>query len=409
MFSTGFGTLCVFLLRLVPWVVYSAYSQQVAAQSISALSEKSLDLIPREGKSPYPSLKACRKALTAGMPPKDKAIFWTGTSGSLEAFSADLHFYTVANDLISVSSWGVWDKPDFLELSKYENNPAKADAFIHNFNQAFTESAQGRAYLVMPYGMAPPERSVFWRTEWPVIQREGKVSEIVWIDARWLYDNPVPPKKKEFKRLWWKRGDQNPATYPGQDLAETLATLPKKDAEEVQAYISLRLQNMINDEVKTFSEGVRPDLRAAITIFLRRLLPREREEKGPGFIKEFFRGFASGYPKETGLAASSTKKPRKKKPKTPATPTPTPAPTSLRRLTMATPTSTLMSRTVQLTSSTLNPTPTKTRPKKKKKPKTSSTPTSMSMEGIALKSLTVSSTAKAQDNEDENQGAGAKM
>ena len=194
---------------LVASLVLHLCSQLVTTNNTSTSSSRQA--------APYPTRDEIINNLKPGMPPKDRALFWTAFPRDLWAYrQADAlkDEWASAYSLVDMNS-GVWNSEELLYFTNYEGTIAEHRTFRRNENQVFAEAAEGRVYLLMPSGTAPHPYSFFWEDEWPVLERSAKITEIVWVDATPLFRGQMPPDPATVTRIWWRQGIALPVSYPG--------------------------------------------------------------------------------------------------------------------------------------------------------------------------------------------------
>ena len=205
-------------------MLFSISAKLVVVNSSNTFNDSSIELVRRI--QPLPTYRECENALLPGQPMENRALYWSGfpNQDTTYRFFHAMEAYAKKNGLVHVEDLDIYSPKEFMEQSRYIDSSsgefsreerAAWKAFIEDFCSVFSRRTKGKMYLLMPYNTAPPEYGMFWQLEWPILKREGLVTEIIWIDSTSL-DTRYPPPPSEVTRLWWKKGDKNPATYPGQ-------------------------------------------------------------------------------------------------------------------------------------------------------------------------------------------------
>ena len=149
--------------------------------------------------------------------------------------------YEQTYGLYSLYNDAMWDPPGFLNA--FGGTPSQYLTFERTITRTFAQRMEGKVYLLLPYGTAPPVQGYFWEVEWPILRDGGRVTEIVWIDANLLRDRPFEAQSEEdlsllasmessirspfeFTTTWWKQGDARPVTQPG-DKPKKILRLPR--------------------------------------------------------------------------------------------------------------------------------------------------------------------------------------
>lgn len=201
----------VSLASLALCLLLSSCSYQVAAQSF--FNETAIE----RRKPPFPSRQQCLDALRPGCPPKDKTVYWTGLPTS--SFTYFMHlsaidYWADEYDFATFSDERLWDPPLFTEKSQYSGTKDQSRQFTDHAVEAFSRGTQGKVYLFMPYDTAPYVNGRFWNIEWPIFRDGGLVTEILWVDTKYLGQPELLPEPQNVPRVWWKKGDARPATVP---------------------------------------------------------------------------------------------------------------------------------------------------------------------------------------------------
>ena len=211
------GNLSSHFSSLLFWLLASLLDYEAGANPIEASNRT---LVERAKKPTFPSIEEIRQHIVTGKPETNKSLFWAGsTVGGEEAIEQVLALqeYEKRYSLTHIYAPGIWTQPEFVNPNQYQPSPRRKSVFQRNLLRVWAERTKGTVYLLMSYSKAFDERSVFWSMEWPILRDKGQVSEIVWIDSDLLRSpRQLPPDPTTVTRIWWKKGQANPATVPGQ-------------------------------------------------------------------------------------------------------------------------------------------------------------------------------------------------
>lgn len=113
--------------------------------------------------------------------PRNKALFWSGTSGPAQEFARKNGLTTDANAFP-----GPTKKRPVKYTALFRGKNAKKDAeFANRFSRAFAKKAAGTVHLMVPWAGGPNPTRVFHKVEWPQLKkrlRSGLVTKIIQVN-----------------------------------------------------------------------------------------------------------------------------------------------------------------------------------------------------------------------------------
>ena len=113
--------------------------------------------------------------------PRNKALFWSGTSGPAQEFARLNGLTTDANAFP-----GPTKKRPVKYTALFRGKDAKKDAeFANRFSRAFAKKAAGTVHLMVPWATGPNPTRVFHQVEWPQLKKRlksGLVTKIIQVN-----------------------------------------------------------------------------------------------------------------------------------------------------------------------------------------------------------------------------------
>ncbi|PVH92942.1 hypothetical protein DM02DRAFT_677164 [Periconia macrospinosa] len=122
-------------------------------------------------KGPVPSEAEITKKCNV---PKDKALFWSGTSKQVHTYNAKAGLVTDSQAFPDNYTWRFRGK-----------DPAKSALFAERFSRVFAREASGEVHLMVPWKTGPRPDRVFHKDEWPILKKSlksGKVTKITQVN-----------------------------------------------------------------------------------------------------------------------------------------------------------------------------------------------------------------------------------
>lgn len=140
-----------------------------------------------------------------GLPPRDKAVFFTGQDPKT---IAKIQRAVKANGAVIIRD--IWKSDNFSNRKEYKGtNDADFKKFQAAFSTFYARKTSGTAYLIFPHNQRPASNGVFYSVELNRLIEGKQVSQIIWIDQNriddanykfhlerktyWKSDQPKPP------------------------------------------------------------------------------------------------------------------------------------------------------------------------------------------------------------------------
>ncbi|KAL1968184.1 hypothetical protein VTN77DRAFT_2019 [Rasamsonia byssochlamydoides] len=197
-------SLSIFFFGLLSWILLlSSPSGTALAAPVSPgeITARAPLPAPPKPKPKFPSKSDCENKLKKGQPPENKSIFFTGLNR--QAMN-QVKSYAISHSLTHV---GAVYPDGFTNVGQYEGSGTEQRDFQKAFSEVYAEHTSGTAYLMMDYNEKPGKNSIFYSVEFKAMKASGKVDKIVWLD---INNKPADPKTVD--KIWWKKGDPDPAT-----------------------------------------------------------------------------------------------------------------------------------------------------------------------------------------------------
>ena len=222
-------------LNCLSWLLLFNFCTIIVARSLLPINETLVERAIGFSPIPYPSRQQCFNAVQNGQPVPDHALFVAGMPRDYFDF---IEWYAKVYGLSWIISPNVW-KSDFIKRGRYRGTENEEKAFQSNYAWAFAARAKGRVFLMMPFDTAPSEDGIFWKSQWPALEKGGKVNQVIWLDGNRVLDGTLGPPYHVEER-WWRRRDGNPpaSTPQARAIDPPSITVPAEDSRSTVSALS---------------------------------------------------------------------------------------------------------------------------------------------------------------------------